>query len=128
VYRTIAALFGFFGLDMPEYTPEERRKARRKLRKARKERREFLEQQEMGYEEELSDPESNDDRHYMEDEARDPRHVPTPLSDFCRKDCLLYVRSLAYRFVYSNLTKKVGRYEKILKSDMNSAQAMEKGE
>jgi len=128
VYRTVAALFGFWGLDMPEYTPEDRRKARRKLRIARKDRRDFEELLDLGPDDDgLSDPESDEDRHYMEDEARDPRHVPTPLSDFCREDCLLYVRSLAYRFIYSNLTKKVSRHLSTLDKAKATALALEKG-
>jgi hypothetical protein len=110
IYRTVAALFGFWGLDMPATTADSRHVARRELRELRRDKKEYLENEDM--DEEISDTESNEDQYAKRYDTRNPRYIPRAISGACREDCLIYVRSLAYHYVLSTLVKRVSRWEK----------------
>ena len=92
---------------MEPTTSLERHQARNQIREARRAERDMLEGEEVG--DYLSDSQSDDDRHYMDDETRDPSHVPAQISKGCRGDCLNYVRSLAYHQVSNHLVKRVSQ-------------------
>jgi hypothetical protein len=125
LYRTIAALFGFFGLDMPPSTPGDREEARQLIRKARKARRAF--QIADGRGDTLSDP-GSDEETYMEVDTRDPYYIPKPIIRGTRRDCFVYVRCLAYHHVLDNLAKNVGRWAGKQAEAANQALGIEKGE
>ena len=130
-YRTIAALFGSWGLDMPPTTLPERHQERRRIRTEEKMRHDMLEG------EEVDEADHNWTEDYDSDEdgfvkagmekARDPTHVPSPLSSGCRADCLNYVNSLAYHHLSNNLVKRVLKWIKEQQSAKRAAERAYKG-
>jgi hypothetical protein len=126
IYRTVAALFGFWGLDMPATTADSRHVARLELRELRRDKREYLENEDM--DEEISDAESNEDQYAEQYDTRNPRFIPRAISVACREDCLIYVRSLAHHYVLSTLVKRVSRWAKIANSASRTVATLIKGE
>jgi hypothetical protein len=119
-YRTIAALFGSWGLGMEPASIEEREKARDEVREGKAAWRDSLDGEEVHGFDLAYD--SDEDRDYMQGPSRDPAHVPKSLSSGCRLDCLNYVNSLAYHHISNNLVKRVLKWRNFRKKAQESAE------